>query len=69
LIHFPHTAQGTAVGVVHNTSALTHAIGKLPLVAVAVRLRELAGELSCDFERLKPRAEDWNAMLKEGAIA
>ena len=37
--------------------------------AFVARLRELAGELSCDFERLKPRAEDWNAMLKEGAIA
>jgi hypothetical protein len=34
--------------------------------AFVARLRELAGELSCDFERLKPRAEDWNAMLKEG---
>lgn len=28
------------------------------------RLRELAGEISCDFERLKPAAEDWNAMLQ-----
>ncbi|MER8953282.1 DUF3991 and toprim domain-containing protein [Mesorhizobium sp. M0833] len=28
------------------------------------RLRELAFELSCEFERLKPAAEDWNAMLK-----
>lgn len=33
------------------------------------RLRELAGELSCDFERLKPLAEDWNAMLKDAATA
>lgn len=28
------------------------------------RLRELAFELSCEFERLRPAAEDWNAMLK-----
>ncbi|RWP22865.1 DUF3991 and toprim domain-containing protein [Mesorhizobium sp.] len=28
------------------------------------RLRELALELSCEFERLRPAAEDWNAMLK-----
>lgn len=33
------------------------------------RLRELAAELSCDFERLKPTAEDWNAMLQEAASA
>lgn len=28
------------------------------------RLRELAFELSCEFERLRPAGEDWNAMLK-----
>lgn len=33
------------------------------------RLRELAGELSCDFERLKAAAEDWNAMLQRVAPA
>ena len=33
------------------------------------RLRELAGEIACDFERLKPVAEDWNAMLKDAASA
>ncbi|WP_266065067.1 DUF3991 and toprim domain-containing protein [Brucella intermedia] len=32
------------------------------------RLRELAAELSCDFERLKPAADDWNAMLQDGAF-
>ena len=37
--------------------------------AFVSRLRELAGELSCDFERLKPLAEDWNAMLKDAATA
>ncbi|MEO8685384.1 MAG: DUF3991 and toprim domain-containing protein [Devosia sp.] len=31
------------------------------------RLRELAHELSCDFERLKPEADDWNAMLQHPA--
>lgn len=31
------------------------------------RLRELAHELSCDFERLKPAADDWNAMLQHPA--
>ncbi|MBZ9985203.1 MULTISPECIES: DUF3991 and toprim domain-containing protein [unclassified Mesorhizobium] len=36
--------------------------------AFVSRLRELAGELSCDFERLKPLAEDWNAMLTDAAI-
>jgi hypothetical protein len=29
------------------------------------RLRELASEIACDFERLKPSAEDWNAMLQD----
>ncbi|RFC63832.1 DUF3991 and toprim domain-containing protein [Mesorhizobium denitrificans] len=33
------------------------------------RLRELAGEIACDFERLKPAAEDWNAMLQNAASA
>lgn len=33
------------------------------------RLRELAAELSGDFERLKPAADDWNAMLQEAASA
>lgn len=37
--------------------------------AFVSRLRELAGELACDFERLKPRAEDWNAMLQDAAPA
>jgi len=37
--------------------------------AFVSRLRELAGELPCDFERLKPLAEDWNAMLKDAATA
>jgi len=37
--------------------------------AFVSRLRELAGELSCDFERLKPAAEDWNAMLQGVASA
>ncbi|MBS3651874.1 DUF3991 and TOPRIM domain-containing protein [Pseudaminobacter sp. 19-2017] len=37
--------------------------------AFVSRLRELAGELSSDFERLKPLAEDWNAMLKDAATA
>jgi len=35
--------------------------------AFVSRLRELAGDLSCDFERLRPLAEDWNAMLKDAA--
>jgi hypothetical protein len=29
------------------------------------RLRELTGEISCAFQRLRPAAEDWNAMLDE----
>lgn len=29
------------------------------------RLRELSAELSCDFERLKPAADDWNAVLQD----
>lgn len=33
------------------------------------RLRELAGEIACDFERLKPAAEDWNAMLQNAVSA
>lgn len=33
------------------------------------RLRELAGELPCDFARLRPAAEDWNAMLQDAASA
>ncbi|MEZ5784464.1 MAG: DUF3991 and toprim domain-containing protein [Rhizobiaceae bacterium] len=37
--------------------------------AFVSRLRELAGELSCDFERLKPAAEDWNGMLQDVASA
>ena len=37
--------------------------------AFVSRLRELAGEISCDFERLKPTAEDWNAMLQDVASA
>lgn len=37
--------------------------------AFVSRLRELAGELTCDFERLKPAAEDWNAMLQDVASA
>lgn len=37
--------------------------------AFASRLREHAGELCCDFERLRPLAEDWNAMLKDAATA
>lgn len=37
--------------------------------AFVSRLRELAGELPCDFERLRPLAEDWNAMLKGMATA
>lgn len=36
--------------------------------AFVSRLRELAGELACDFERLKPLAEDWNAMLKDATM-
>ncbi len=35
--------------------------------AFVSRLRELASELPCDFERLRPLAEDWNAMLKDAA--
>lgn len=31
------------------------------------RLRELAGGIACDFERLKPAAEDWNAVLQDVA--
>lgn len=37
--------------------------------AFVSRLRELAGELECDFERLKPAAEDWNAMLQDVALS
>ncbi|MER8395178.1 toprim domain-containing protein [Mesorhizobium sp. M1340] len=37
--------------------------------AFVSRLRELAGELACDFERLKPLAEGWNAMLQDAASA
>lgn len=37
--------------------------------AFVSRLRELAGEVGCDFERLKPAAEDWNAMLQDPASA
>jgi hypothetical protein len=33
------------------------------------RLRELAGEVSCEFERVKPAADDWNAMLQGAAQA
>lgn len=33
------------------------------------RLRELAGELTCDFERLRPAADDWNAMLQDTALS
>lgn len=33
------------------------------------RLRDLAAEHACDFERLKPAAEDWNAMLQNVASA
>lgn len=33
------------------------------------RLRELAGELGGDFERLKPKADDWNAMLQDPALS
>jgi len=35
--------------------------------AFVARLRELAGEAGCDFERLKPAADDWNAMLQDPA--
>lgn len=31
------------------------------------RLRELACDQSCEFERLKPCAEDWNAVLQHAA--
>lgn len=34
----------------------------------ASRLREIAGDVSCDFERLKPAADDWNAMLQGAAF-
>lgn len=37
--------------------------------AFVARLRELAGELPCDFERSRPAAEDWNAMLQAAASA
>lgn len=37
--------------------------------AFVSRLRALAGELACDFERLKPAADDWNAMLQAAASA
>lgn len=37
--------------------------------AFVARLRELAGELTCEFERLKPAADDWNAMLQDAASA
>ncbi|KQZ99917.1 hypothetical protein ASD64_14005 [Mesorhizobium sp. Root157] len=37
--------------------------------AFVSRLREVAGELSCDFERLKPAAEDWNVMLQDAVSA
>lgn len=60
------------------TEAALRALGEQPnarLVAATdanpqgevfvARLRELAGEIVCDFERLKPVAEDWNAMLQE----
>lgn len=33
------------------------------------RLRELAAQHACDFERLKPAAEDWNAVLQDVASA
>jgi hypothetical protein len=33
------------------------------------RLRELAGEFGGDFERLKPKADDWNAMLQDAALS
>ncbi|MDP2120862.1 MAG: DUF3991 and toprim domain-containing protein [Hoeflea sp.] len=32
--------------------------------AFVSRLRELAGELACDFERLKPVTDDWNDQLR-----
>lgn len=35
----------------------------------AARLRDLAAELSCEFQRLKPTAEDWNAVLQTGVSA
>lgn len=31
------------------------------------RLREFAGEVSCEFERMKPSADDWNAVLQGAA--
>lgn len=37
--------------------------------AFVSRLRELAGEFGSDFERLKPKAEDWNAMLQDAALS
>lgn len=62
------------------TEAALRALGEQPdarLVAATdanpqgevfvARLRELAGEIACDFERLKPAAEDWNAMLQDVA--
>lgn len=33
--------------------------------AFAGRLRQLAEEVSCDFMRLRPSADDWNEVLKE----
>jgi len=64
------------------TEAALRALGEQPdarLVAATdanpqgevfvARLRELAGEIDCDFERLKPAAEDWNAMLQDAASA
>lgn len=64
------------------TEAALRALGEQPdarLVAATdanpqgevfvARLRELAGEIACDFERLKPAAEDWNAMLQDAASA
>jgi hypothetical protein len=64
------------------TKAALRALGERPdgrLVAATdanpqgevfvARLRELAGEIACDFERLKPAAEDWNAMLQDVASA
>ncbi|MFB2553977.1 DUF3991 and toprim domain-containing protein [Ensifer soli] len=33
--------------------------------AFADRLRQLAEEVSCDFMRLRPPAEDWNEVLKQ----
>lgn len=60
LVEAPEANVSDLVDVLTNRVGDANAQGE----AFATRLRQLASAIGSDFERLKPRAEDWNDQLR-----